>query len=319
MKKLSMLLSATIVFLVSLDAQALEKTVYPQRTINYIMGFPPGGKSDIQARGLLPYVEKYLGASLTIQYLPGAGGRLGYNKIFKAKPDGYTIGHVAIPGSILGEFLAKPDYRTRDFTPIFNCFITPQVLVVAGDSYRNIEELLKAAKTKPLTNASSGSGTSSYLAAIVVANSLGLKDVRHVHFEGTPQALAALAGKHVDFSVCPTAVAIALSAAGKLKPLLTIADERDSAFPNVPTPRELGYTMTAMPGIDGVAGPPQLPPDKVKILETAFIKAAQNPEFLKWAARANMGVTVMDHLKFSRVIDEQIKEAEKYRDVLLVK
>ena len=77
--------------------------------------------------------------------------------------------------------------------------------------------------------------------------------------------------------------------------------------------------MTAMPGIDGIGGPPQLPVEKVKILEAAFIKAAQNPEFLKWAAKANMGVTVMDHLKFSRVIDEQIKEAEKYKDVLLAK
>lgn len=319
MKRFYMLLSAAILLSASADAIALEKTVYPQRTINYIMGFPPGGKSDIQARGLLPYVEKYLGVSMTIQYLPGAGGRIGYSKIFKAKPDGYTIGHVAVPGSILGEFMAKPDYRTREFTPIFNCFVTPQVLVVAGDTYKNIEELIKAAKTKPLTNASSGSGTSSYLAAIVVANSLGLKDVRHVHFEGTPQALAALAGKHVDFSVCPTAVAIALSQAGKLKPLLTIADERDPAFPNVPTPAELGYSMTAMPGIDGIGGPPKLPMEKVKILEAAFIRAAQNPEFLKWAARANMGVTVMDHLKFSRVIDEQIKEAEKYKDVLLAK
>jgi tripartite-type tricarboxylate transporter receptor subunit TctC len=77
--------------------------------------------------------------------------------------------------------------------------------------------------------------------------------------------------------------------------------------------------MTAMPGIDGIAGPPGLPLDKVKTLEAAFIKAANNPEFLQWAARANMGVTVMDHLKFSRVIDEQILEATKYKDVLLAK
>ena len=319
MKRFYMLLNAAIVLLASADAIALEKAAYPQRTINYIMGFPPGGKVDIQARGLLPYVEKTLGVSLTIQYLPGAGGRLGYNKIFKVKPDGYTIGLVAIPGSILGEVLAKPDYRTREFTPIFNCFVTRQVLVVAGDTYKNIEELVKAAKTKPLTNASTGNGTSSYLAAIGVANSLGLKDVRHVHFEGTPPALAALAGKHVDFSVCPTAAAIALSQAGKLKPILTIADERDPAFPNVPTPKELGYSVTAMPSIDGIAGPPKLPMEKVKILEAAFIKAAKNPEFLKWAARANLDVTVMDHLKFSRVIDEQIKEVEKYKDMLLAK
>ena len=318
-RKLTFVLVCVIFFAMAMETLALDKSTYPERTINYIMGFPPGGKSDIQARGLLPFVEKYLGVSLTIQYLPGAGGRLGYNKIFKAKPDGYTFGHVAIPGAILGEYLATPDYRTREFTPIFNCFVTPQVLVVAEDTYKSVDDLIRAGKTKALTNASSGMGTSSYLAAIVVANGLGLKDVRHVNFEGTPQALASLAGKHLDFSVCPTAVAVALVQAGKLRPLLTISEERDPAFPNTPIPRELGYNITAMPGIDGIAGPPKLSKDKVKILETAFMKAAKDQGFLKWAQRANMNVTIMDHQKFGRVIDDQIREAEKYKDALLAK
>lgn len=135
--------------------------------------------------------------------------------------------------------------------------------------------------------------------------------------EGTPNALAAVAGKQLDFSVCPTSVVISLVHAGKLKPLFTIADERDPAFPQVPTFRELGYSITAMPGIDGVAGPPNLPSDKVKILEEAFIKAAKDPEFLNWAKRTNTAGTVWDHVKFSRVIEEQIKEAEKYKEVLL--
>ncbi len=317
--KYVLLLGAWLLIVTALPALAGERTAYPQRTINYLMGFPPGGKSDIQARGLLPVVEKYLGAHFTIQYLPGAGGRIAYNKIFKAKPDGYSIGHVAIPGSILGEYLATPDYRTREFTPIFNCFVTPQVLVVAGDSYKSVEELVKAGAGKALTNGSAGKGTSSYLAAVVAVNSLGLKDVRHVHFEGTPQALAAVAGKHVDFSVCPTSVATSLVQSGRLRALLTIAEERDPAFPQVPVPKELGYTMTAMPAIDGIAGPPKLPMEKVKILEKAFIKAAQDPEFLKWTQRANMGVTIMDQRKFSTVIDDQIREAEKYKDMLLAK
>ncbi len=302
---------------VAAETPAVEKTVYPQRTITYIMGFPPGGKADIQARGLLPVVEKYLGASLAIQYAPGAAGRVGYTKIFKAKPDGYTIGHLSIPGSILGEFMTTTDYRTREFRPIFNCFVTPQVLVVAADSYKNVDELVKAGKSKPLTNASSGRGTSSYLAAIVMSGGLGLKEVRHVHFEGTPNAMAAVAGRHLDFSVCPTTVAIALVHAGKLKPLLTIAEERDPAFPDVPTPKELGYRITAMPGIDGIAGPPHLPDNILKVLETAFLKAAKDPAFLAWTQKANMPVTVWDHGTFSRVIEEQIKEAEKYREALL--
>jgi len=295
-----------------------EVKSYPQRSVTYIMGFPPGGKADIQARGLLPYVEKYLGVSFTIQYTPGAGGRVGYTKIFRAKPDGYTIGYLAIPGAILGEFLAKTEYRTTEFTPIFNCFVTPQVMVVASDTYHNVEELIKAAKTKTLTNASTGHGTSSYLAAIVVVNGLGIMDaVRHVHFEGTPQALASVAGKHLDFSICPTTAAIPLVNAGKLKAILTIAEERDPAFPDVPIPKELGYKMTAMPAVDGIVGPPNLPPDRVHVLETAFLKAVKNKNFLEWAERSKMSVVVMDQKKLKEVIAAQIREAEKYRSLLL--
>ena len=316
-KRCCLILCAVMLLATVAETRAAEKSVYPQRTLNYLMGFPPGGKADIQARGLLPIVEKYLGASLMIQYAPGAAGRVGFTKIFKAKPDGYTIGHLSIPGAVLGEFMTTTEYRTREFTPIFNCFVTPQVLVVAADTYKNVEELVQAGKSKPLTNASSGRGTSSYLAAIVMSSGLGLKEVRHVHFEGTPNALASVAGKHLDFSVCPTAVVASLIHAGKLKPLMIIAEERDPAFPDVPTPKELGYRITAMPGIDGVSGPPNLPMDKVKILEAAFLKAAKDPAFLAWAQRANMPVTVMDHVKFGRVIEEQTKEAEKYRDALL--
>ncbi len=317
MKRLCLIAIAAALLSAVPETWAGEKAVYPQRSITYIMGFPPGGKADIQARGLLPIAEKYLGGSVAIQYAPGAAGRVGFTKIFKAKPDGYTIGHLSIPGSILGEFMTTTDYRTRDFTPIFNCFVTPQVLVVAADSFKSVDELVKTGKSRPLTNASSGRGTSSYLAAIVMSSGLGLKEVRHVHFEGTPNALAAVAGKHLDFSVCPTAVAIALVHAGKLKPLLTIAEERDAAFPDVPTPKELGYTITAMPGIDGIAGPPHLPAAIVQVLETAFTKAAKDPAFLAWAQKANMAVAVWDHAKFGRVIEEQIKAAEKYRDALL--
>jgi tripartite-type tricarboxylate transporter receptor subunit TctC len=82
MNRFCLLISIVLLAAAATDSPAAEKALYPQRTITYIMGFPPGGKADIQARGLLPVVEKYLGASLTIQYAPGAAGRVGFTKIF---------------------------------------------------------------------------------------------------------------------------------------------------------------------------------------------------------------------------------------------
>ena len=152
-----------------------------------------------------------------------------------------------------------------------------------------------------------------------MANGLGLKDVKYVHFDSGGAALVALAGKHVDFSVAITTNALPLVLAGRLKPLLVISDERDKAFPQVPIPKELGYNITAIPGIDGVAGPPNLSIEKVKILEKAFAKAAADPEFLNRAERAGMSIVPMDHVKYRLVVQDTIKEVEKHKDVLLQK
>ncbi len=319
MRKISLLIAGVLLFLDAGELMGAEKkSDFPEGPINYLVGFAPGGKTDIQARGILPYVEKYLGVRVVIQNFPGAGGRIGYTKLFKAKPDGHTIGILPLPAVILGEHLASVEYKTKEFTPIFACFVAPQILVVAENTYKSLDELIKAGKSKQLTNATSGIGTSPHLAALVMANGLGLKDVKHVHFDSAA-ALAALAGKHVDFAVAITTNALPLVQAGKLKPLLVIDDKRDKAFPQVPIPKELGFTINAIPGIDGVAGPPNLPIEKVKILEKAFTKAAADPEFLNWAEKAKMTIIPMDHGKYRRVVEDTIKEVEKNTDVLLQK
>jgi tripartite-type tricarboxylate transporter receptor subunit TctC len=320
MKNFCSLIAAFILLFYTGNVTAAEKkSDFPEKAIEYIVGFTPGGKTDIQARGIAPFVKKYLGAAVNIQNFPGAGGRIGYTKLFKAKPDGYTIGLFPLPAVILGEYLAATEYKSQEFTPIFACFVTPQVLVVPSDTYQNIDEFIKAGKSKSLSNATPGHGTSSHLAGIVVANGTGLREVRHVHFESSGPSIAALAGKHVDFSVTNLPSAFPLVRAGKLKPLLVISDERDSTFPQVPTPKELGLKITTIAGIEGVAGPPHLPLEKVKMLEEAFSKAAADPEFLDWARKAAMNIVPMDHEKFRQATVEMAKEVEKYRDVLLSK
>lgn len=314
----SLIIVATVLLSTGIGV-AEEKSDFPKGPINYIVGFAPGGKTDVQARGIAPFVKKYLGVSLNIQNVPGAGGRIGYTKLFKAKADGYTIGVFPLPAVVLGEHLATTEYKTQEFTPIFACFVTPQVLVVATDAYRSFDDFINSGKLKPLTHGTAGPGTSSHLAGIVVANGLGLKEARHVNFDSSGQSVAALAGRHVDFCVTNIPSAFPLVRAGKLKPLLVIAEERDLAFPDVPTPKELGYKIAAIHIIEGVAGPPNLPLERVKILEKAFAKAASEQEFLDWAQKAQMNIVLMDHEKFRRTIDEIIREVEKYKEVLLSK
>ncbi len=314
-----LIIAAILLFTAGNVAVAEKKSDFPQKPINYVLGFSPGGKNDIFIRGIAPFAEKYLGVPLNIQYCPGAGGRIGYTKLFKAKPDGYTIGLFPLPSIIISEHLATTEYKTREFTPIFACFVTPQVLVVPTDTYKNIGEFINAGKSKPLSNATPGHGTSSHLAGVVVGDGLGLKEVRHVHFESSGPSIAALAGKHVDFSVTNIPSAVPLVQAGKLKPLLVIGDKRDEAFPQVPTPMELGYKITAVCAIDGFGGPPNLPLEKVKILEGAFSRAASEPEFLNWAQKIKTTIIPMDHEKYRQAVEEIVREVEKYKELLLQK
>jgi len=318
MKRFSLLIAGVVLFLGTGEMMGAEKkSDFPQGPITFIVGFAPGGKSDAQARGLVPYLQKDLGVHFVIQNFPGAGGRIGSTKLFKSKPDGYTIGLLPLPSVILGEYLAPVEYKTTEFTPIFSCFGTPQVLAVPSDTYQNIDEFVKAGKLKPLSNASPGHGTSSHLAGIVVADGLGLKEVRHVHFDSSGQAIASLAGKHLDFSVMEISSTVPLIRAGKLKPLVVISDERDSAFPQVPTLKELGLKITTMAGIVGFFGPPHFPLEKVKILEAAFTKAAADPQFLDWAQKTNINIVLMDHEKLRQAIKVMDKEVEKYKEFLV--
>ena len=319
MKKLGLLVAGIILMLgMGERAGAANKASFPQKAIEYIVGFAPGGKDDIEARGIVPYLEKYLGVRVIIQNFPGAGGRIGYTKLFNSKPDGYTIGGFPLPAVIVGEYLATVGYKTQEFSPIFACFVTPKVLAVPADTYQSLEEFVKAGKSKSLSNATPGYGTSSHLVGIVVAHSLGLKEVKHVHFEGAG-APTALAGRHVDFSISNLPTILPLVRAGKLKPLLVIADERDPAFPQVPVPKEFGWKMTTINGIDGVNGPPNVPLERVKILEKGFAKAAADPGFLAWAQRAGMSVKPLDHDQYRQETAEIVKEVEKYKEFLVRK
>jgi tripartite-type tricarboxylate transporter receptor subunit TctC len=313
-----LIIAAIIVVGMGEMAGAEKKDTFPQKAINYIVGFAPGGKDDIEARGIAPYLSKYLGVRIIIQNYPGAGGRIGYTKLFNAKPDGYTIGGFPLPAVIVGEYLATVGYKTQEFTPIYACFVIPKVLAVPVDTYQNIEEFTKAGRSKSLSNAAPGHGTASHLLAIVVAQALGLKDVKHVQFEGAG-APTALAGKHVDFSITNLPTILPLVRAGKVKPLLMIDDERHSAFPQVPTPKEFGWKMTTINGIDGVTGPPNMPLERVKILEKAFAKAAADPAFLDWAQKAGISIKTMDHDKYRQETAEIVREVEKYKEYLVNK
>lgn len=288
---------------------------YPEKNITYIIAFAVGGKGDLLARAIVPYVQERLGVTIQIENYPGVI-KIGLTRLWKSKPDGYTIGSFSLPSPVVAELTSDAEYRSKEFTHIYAFNASNMGLLGHTNGPKDMREMLQLGKSRALTGATGSFGSGTHLASLVMAKGLGI-DVRWVHYNSGGEASAALAGGHVDFctvSVSPQVVS--LVKAGKLRPLMIVGDERDSAFPDVPTPKELGYSFKTFPLMEGVAAPKGLPPDRLSRLENAFADAAKDPRFKKWAEQTKTEIVHYSSKAFSQKVAETYSEVDKFKGEL---
>ncbi len=282
------LLIATALAL-TLPAHSAEK--YPAKAVRLVITHAAGTSNDIEARTVQPFLQKYLGVPLVIEDMPGTAGRKSREFVFKQKPDGYTLLSTGFPATQIGEILFNGQYHTPSFTYISSLFSDSIVLQVRSDSpYKNMTEFAAKHKGKILSCAVPGVGSGSHLNAMSLIHYLGLT-ASWVPFDGGTQALTALMGGHVDYVVGNIGGSEALTSAGSIRNLMVFDEARDPRAPDVPTYKDLGYKLNPISNIRVVVGPPGLSGDKVKILETAYLKASQDKEFLALAKRASVVVS----------------------------
>jgi tripartite-type tricarboxylate transporter receptor subunit TctC len=288
---------------------------FPKRSIRLVVTAGPGGGEDVEARGLAPFLEKHLGVSVMIENQAGAGGKIAFEKFQKTEPDGYTLITYSFPKSIILEYMGKVSFRTKDFTPVYAWSASNQILVVHVDTWKTFDEFLKAAKLRTLSAGLSGRGSLTHLAGLIAMDQLGIK-VNWVPYDSAVESTAALAGKHLDFTICLPTSGASLIEAGKLRPLIIFGDKRDPFFPEVPVPKDLGYNMPSLQALRGVEAPPKTPASIVKILEGAFGKAVKDPGFMEFAKKRKMILSPMDAQEFSKAVTETYPEVEKFQKML---
>jgi tripartite-type tricarboxylate transporter receptor subunit TctC len=144
---------------------------------------------------------------------------------------------------------------------------------------------------------------------------LGVK-VNWVPYEGSAGSVAALAGKHLDFTLCLSTSATSLIQAGRLRPLLLFGDERDPYLPDVPTPKEVGLNIPSMPALRGAETPPRTPAAIVKVLENGFSKAVNDPAFIDWAKKRRMVLRSFNAQAFGKGLTDSYAQVEKYQQML---
>ena len=211
---------------------------WPQKSVRFIVPFPPGGATDISARMLGQKLTEIWGQTVVIENRGGAGGGVGAAEAARAAADGYTLFFPS--GSVMTanqHIYAKMAYSPeKDFVPVTNVVSGPQVLVVAANSpYRSVKELIDAAKAQPdkLTFGHAGIGSQTHLAAENFVNAAGINAVQ-VPYKGEGPSLVGLVGGDTTFAVTNVAAAIGHIGSGRLRALGVTSKVEFAQLPGVP-------------------------------------------------------------------------------------
>ena len=255
---------------------------FPSRPITLIVPYPAGGGTDIVARTLAAELEKELGVTINVTNRAGGGGIVGTTAISQAPTDGYTIGVIASDISLYQpQGLAELTYE--DLTPIGQTNELPGGITVIADSpYSNVAELMEGIKENPGSLKATGAPPNAnwhvgYLGFMLAAE-LNPDDVIWVPTQGGAAGHLDVAAGNSTFSTASLVEARALIEAGKLRPLAISADDRSSAFPEIPTLKESGIEWSY--GLwHGVVGPKDLPDEQRQVLLAAVEKAANSEGF----------------------------------------
>jgi tripartite-type tricarboxylate transporter receptor subunit TctC len=270
---------------------------YPEKTINYIIPFGPGGESDISARLQEPVFKKITGQSLAIQYKAGAGGAAGWSQLNGMAGDGYTVMGTNLPHIVLQPLEKDVGYKTDDITTVFWFHYTPDALMVTADSpHKTLKDFVDAAKKAPGSITLSGSGTNSanHLAQQQFDKLAGIKTT-YVPFGGTGPSNTALLGKQVGGSWGYTTVQMQLGE--QVRCLAVAMEKRHPKLPDCPTFKEQGFNLVGG-AYRGVAVPKSTPADIQAKLADILAKINADPEFIKKMeeggfAMLNVGPTQM--------------------------
>ena len=269
--------------LVLVSTANAQETPFPQRgPLEITVLFPAGSSADVTARMLADGMSKFLGQRVLVVNRPGAGGAIGYKHVQAQKPDGYSL--VWNSNSISTTFHSgQLNFDYQAFDAVARVLAESVVLAVRTDApWRTLADLVAEAKAKPkgISVGHSGVGSHTHLSAAALFSAAGV-EVNEVPFAAA-QVVPSVLGGHVNAVVqFPAALAAPLKQ-GQLRLLVTLTQDRDPAWPQVPTARELGFEV-ALDAWRGIAVPRGTPPLIINVLETAIRRTTESPEFVRSA------------------------------------
>ena len=284
---------------------------YPTKPIEVIVGYPPGGGTDMIARAVADAAPKYVGQPLVVVNKAGATGTIAAQSVAAAKPDGYMLLVAGGSETISVPHFKKLPYDTiNDFVPVIRLMIERVGFYVKTDSpWKTMKEFMADVKQNPdkYTYATSGIGGLHHATVLVLEKRTGVV-LRHVPHKGGAETLAALAGGHVNVAMASPNEAYALVQGGRIRPLANASLVRSPVEPNTPTLRELGYDVY-IENQKGFVFPKNTPPPVVQKLHDRVRKVFDDPQFKSSAEKLRVELAYLngeDFQKSMKAMYEQV-------------
>jgi tripartite-type tricarboxylate transporter receptor subunit TctC len=302
--------------LCALAGSAALADVYPSKPITLVVGYPPGGSTDLTGRALGLELSQRLGVPVVIDNVGGAGGAIGAQKVANAAPDGYTL-LAGANNEVAINKLVNPNlrYDLKDFTPIGLIASQPLVLVATpAAGVKNANELLATLKKNPgkYSYGSSGVGTSLHLAGEMLKQQGGVF-MTHVPYRGVAPLTNDLLGGNIEFGMFVLSSALPYIRSGKMVALGTTEAKRSAITPDIPALDE----SPALKGLDisvwfALLGPAKLPEPVQATLKKALAEILQSPDFRK-KMEASSSVVPTAPIDLDRFL---VTETAKYKKIV---
>jgi len=292
---------------------------FPSRPVRVLVGFTPGGGTDITARALGQKFAEAWGKPVIVENLPGAGGSIAAERVAKAAPDGHTLllttgAAIVVNPSLFDKLGFDP---VRDLAPISQVCMSASVLTVGNDvPARSVQELVALARAQPgkLTFGSAGIGTSMHLGGEVF-KSMARIDIVHVPYRGATAALPDVVAGRVTMYFGVMASTMPLVRDGRLRPLAVTSAQRSAVAPELPTMAEAGFPgfdVTLWFGLLTTAGTPE---PVIRQIYRETLNALASPDVRTRLADVGMELIGSSPEAFGEVIRAEIpKWAKVIRD-----
>ncbi len=310
MKKLVALLTMVIALVVAFAGMAQAEDQFPTKPLQLVVPFKPGGGSDVSARVFSKYASRYLPEKIIVQNIAGARGRTAELDVKRSDPDGYKLlwQHQNLH---MAYATGRSDYQYDVFDPVAACVGSSVAIIVGKDSpYKNIKELVDAAKAQPGT-ISWGAAINGFshfaLLTLLDASSLDESSFHIIGMSGDKNRVVAIMQGNLE------ATAVAVSAvrpyidSGDVKILGIMDEQRHKSYPKIPTLKEQGVDAI-FEFIYATYAPKGTPADVIKVINDAYMKAADDPECQKELYDGWMTPMKLDTAK----LNEKLAKDSKY-------